>query len=135
MTITFRKRSSGDRELGIIFGSITLLALCATRLLPVAALMPSCIFRELTTIPCPACGATRAVVHFAHFDIIPALLMNPLMTTTIALSLVALLAGLISAVLKTPRIVVSMTTREGDALRIGAILAVSVQWLYLYLRN
>jgi Protein of unknown function (DUF2752) len=135
MTFSFKKISAGDIDLGIIFGSITLAALGAARLFPVTSLMPSCVFKELTGIPCPACGSTRAVMHFAHFDVPHAFIMNPLIAAAVVLSLLALIYSIVSAVLGTPKIKVSLSTREGNILRIGVILAVSVQWLYLYLQH
>jgi len=37
-----------------------------------------CIFKWLTGIPCPACGATRSVMSLLHADFLNALLINPL---------------------------------------------------------
>jgi hypothetical protein len=35
-----------------------------------------CLFKTLTTIPCPACGLTRAFIFAAHFNIPAAISMN-----------------------------------------------------------
>lgn len=37
-----------------------------------------CLFKNLTTIPCPSCGVTRSVLLFIRGDVYGALLMNPL---------------------------------------------------------
>lgn len=37
-----------------------------------------CMFKEVTHIPCPSCGTTRAVVNIAHGQFTEALFMNPL---------------------------------------------------------
>ena len=37
-----------------------------------------CLFKSLTGIPCPACGATRSILSLLHADILNALLINPL---------------------------------------------------------
>ena len=43
---------------------------------------PICVFHKITTIPCPACGTTRATILLAHGHIGGALLLNPLSIVT-----------------------------------------------------
>jgi len=38
---------------------------------------PSCFFKELTTLNCPGCGATRSLYSLLHLDIMQALAYNP----------------------------------------------------------
>lgn len=37
-----------------------------------------CIFKNVTSLPCPSCGITRSVLHILHGDFQAAGLMNPL---------------------------------------------------------
>ena len=37
-----------------------------------------CMFKSLTGIPCPACGATRSILALLHADFSNAFLINPL---------------------------------------------------------
>jgi len=37
-----------------------------------------CLFKRMTQLPCPSCGATRAVISIAHGDFITALNLNPI---------------------------------------------------------
>lgn len=37
-----------------------------------------CPFKAVTSVPCPACGTTSAVVHILHGRLIDAFLLNPL---------------------------------------------------------
>ncbi len=39
---------------------------------------PSCMFKELTGIPCPTCGGTRLYYSLLNLNIIKALYYNPL---------------------------------------------------------
>ena len=57
--------------------------------------MPPCGFYALTGYPCPTCGCTTAVSHFAHGHILTSLLTQPFGFTVAA---VALLAGSLSLV-------------------------------------
>ena len=36
-----------------------------------------CIFKKITTIPCPSCGTTRAVSHIFHGEFLSSILLNP----------------------------------------------------------
>jgi hypothetical protein len=57
----------------LLFGF--LLARFAARLFN---LLPACIFRQITGVPCPSCGATRAGLALAQGDLLVALSYNPL---------------------------------------------------------
>lgn len=37
-----------------------------------------CMFKQVTTIPCPSCGSTRAVVALIHGNVQQSLALNPL---------------------------------------------------------
>jgi hypothetical protein len=37
-----------------------------------------CMFKSIMHIPCPSCGATRAILLFLHGNIVESLLLNPL---------------------------------------------------------
>jgi hypothetical protein len=41
-----------------------------------------CIFKNITGIPCPACGSTRATICLLHGNVKEALLLNPLALAT-----------------------------------------------------
>jgi Protein of unknown function (DUF2752) len=45
---------------------------------PLFKLLPACTFREVTGVPCPSCGATRAGLALAQGDFVAAFSYNPL---------------------------------------------------------
>ena len=57
--------------------------------------MPPCGFYTLTGYPCPTCGCTTAVSHFAHGHVVTSFLTQPFGFTV---ALVALIAGALSLV-------------------------------------
>jgi hypothetical protein len=40
--------------------------------------LPFCMLRRVTGVPCPACGSTRSLIAWTHFDPLEAFLFNPL---------------------------------------------------------
>lgn len=131
MRIGLRRQAPGGVEFGLIYGVIAVLGLLAARFLPVARLAPCCPFLQLTGIPCPTCGGTRAAVLLAHGNVSAALFMNPLTTLAFLGALLFLFLTMLLRTLGLPRIAVDLTDRETNAVRALAVLAVLVQWVYL----
>ncbi len=46
-----------------------------------------CVFRNVTNLPCPTCGTTRATLAFARGDILSGVLYNPFVVTAIVIGL------------------------------------------------
>ncbi len=132
MRFVFKKRTAGQIEFGIIYGGIVLAVLCVARLLPVFSFIPSCAFKGLTGLPCPSCGSTRSVVHLAHGDIYAAFAMNPLAAVSFVAAVLFFLYSLVTLVFYLPRVSFVLTTREGNVIRVGAVVILVAQWVYLF---
>jgi hypothetical protein len=52
---------------------------------PLFKLLPACIFRQVTGVPCPSCGATRAGLALAQGDLMIALSYNPLLVISLGI--------------------------------------------------
>lgn len=131
MRLFLKKRAKGQIEFGILYGGIALLALCAARFLPVMALLPSCSFKGLTGLPCPACGSTRSIVHLAHGELLSSLAMNPLASIGIIGAVLFLLYSVLTLAFDKPRFCMALTEREKNAVRAGVIVLVLANWSYL----
>ena len=110
------------------------LALTAVLLAPLATDLapglPGCLFRELTGLPCPTCGTTRAALALSRLDLAGAIAWNPLATLG---ALIFVLGGAAAAVatlagkpLREPRL-------NGPALRAAVVLAVAANWAWVLL--
>jgi hypothetical protein len=117
--------------LGAIFGAIGALAGAATVLLGLDRLpFAICYMKALTGIPCPTCGATRALAHLVQFDPAAALAMNPLAAG--AALLVALWAA--ADLLLLPRrraLAIALAPGAARALRVAAPILLAANWVYL----
>ena len=131
MRMVLQKRTHGRTEFGIIYGGIALLAICVGRFVPVLAFAPSCVFRGLTGMPCPTCGATRSVVHLARGDFFASFGMNPLVSVGFVIAAVVFFYSLITLIAGIPRIGITLSDREKDVLRSLAVALVLANWCYL----
>lgn len=48
-----------------------------------------CLFKNITGLPCPACGTTRAILQLIHLNIQNSIFINPLATPILCALLVA----------------------------------------------
>ena len=67
---------SNLRSLGFLLGLMVLARVAMHFQLP----LPGCPMRELSGVPCPFCGSTRAFAALAGFDLLGAVKLNPFVT-------------------------------------------------------
>jgi len=130
MHLHLTQRTSRDIPFGLIYGTIAVLGLAAARFLPVQTMLPSCAFKAFTGIPCPTCGTTRMLTHLAHGDLAGAIGLNP----AVALAIIAACLLFVydtAALFSGSRVACSFSDRESVWMRLGAVAAFLVNWLYL----
>ncbi len=96
-------------------------------------LMPACLFHQLTGLPCPTCGATRATLAFAQGDWLAALQWNPVIVLIYAALLAASVLMILLALINKPlgsRGLEAALTRA----RWWMAGAVAANWIYLLLK-
>ncbi|HUI66798.1 MAG TPA: DUF2752 domain-containing protein [Nitrospirota bacterium] len=133
MRIFLQKRTQGRTEFGIIYGGIALLAICVGRFVPVLALAPSCVFRDITGVPCPTCGATRSVVHLARGEFLASFGMNPLVSLCFVIAALAFFYSLITLIVGIRRIGFILSEQEKNIVRSGTVALILANWCYLIL--
>ncbi len=133
MRIKLRQRRPQDIEFGIIYGGIGILILMALRFTPVARLLPGCVFKGLTSFPCPTCGATRAALLLVHGETAASLSMNPLVSLCFMAACIVFFYSLPAFLLHLPRTSVELSVREHLAIRIAVVVLVLVNWSWLVL--
>jgi hypothetical protein len=133
MHLNLKKRASGDILFGLIYGTIALLALIAARILPVQDMMPSCAFKVFAGIPCPSCGTTRSLVHFANGDLAGSFGLNPAVALII-IGAILLFVYDVVVLFNGSRIAFSLTLRETRWIRSGTVVAFLANWIYLTIK-
>ena len=104
---------SNLRSLGFLLGLMVVARVAMHYQLP----LPGCPMRELSGVPCPFCGSTRAFAALAGFDLLAALKLNPLVTLA---ALVAGVAWMVSAIIGKERV---------DRVRIRLLASAVSKWL------
>ncbi len=102
---TFRRpvRDETDWELLVLLVSLAG-ALVASVWFAMHLPLPSCTLREFTGIPCPTCGATRAVRAFLGGDWAAALGYNPLLALLLVVLVLFNLYAALVLILHLPRL-------------------------------
>jgi hypothetical protein len=122
---------AADRRLGLIWGAVALAAAVLVHFAtPLAPLLPHCLFRELTGLPCPTCGTAHAALALARLDLPHALAFNPLATLG---ALVFLVGGVAAAAASLAGRPLTEPRLSGPAPRSAALLAVAANWAWLLL--
>jgi hypothetical protein len=126
----------GEFPLGAVFGGVLALGAVAGALwLRLGLPRPGCVFRAVTGVPCPSCGSTRMVEAILAFDPLSAFLLNPLVFTALAGLGVWASVSVARTLLRLPSWRVELGRGERLALRVGAVLALAGNWIYLALNN
>jgi hypothetical protein len=133
MQLTWRRLAEHEPNHEIIWLSVSVGSLAAASIwLSLGLPWPTCVFHELTGLPCLTCGATRCAIAFLHGNFATALLWNPL--AFLALGTVALfdLYALTVLVFRAPRLrIVALKQRARNFARITAVTALALNWIFL----
>jgi hypothetical protein len=122
---------SSERAVGLYWGATAAAAILAAPFASRAAsLVPGCLFRSLTGLPCPTCGATHAALALSRLDLAGAVAINPLAA---AAAIAFLAGGLIAGVAALAGRPLREPARYGPGVRLGLLAAVAMNWIWLLL--
>jgi hypothetical protein len=93
-------------------------------------ILPGCLFRKATGIPCLTCGGTRSLAALSELDLAASFGYNPLATLTVAAMVIFSLA-VASGLIFQRRLVIKPTSTEAIVLRWSLAAAIILDWLYL----
>ena len=90
-----------------------------------------CPFRALTGIPCPTCGATRALAALASGRFVEAVRLNPLVVALLVLGALYLVYAALVTLTSKRRLHVRFTPYEWNRLRVLTLAATLATWVFL----
>jgi len=125
----------GQVGLSLLILACALVALHAANLASrFISMLPACPLYAHVGVPCPGCGATRSVMALARGEVLLAFEFNPLVALAtwgvLSGAVVMLLAGLAGR-----RVPTRLADRHHVILRWGIIALLSLNWLYVLLRQ
>jgi hypothetical protein len=133
MELSRRRLSPGEMDHELIWLTVSLGSLAATAVwLRLGLPWPTCVFHEITGLPCLTCGATRSAMEFFHGHFLGAWKWNPLaFTSYCALSIFNVYAAVV-LVARLPRLRITSFSAAGKNLaRAFVLMVLTVNWIYL----
>lgn len=99
-------------------------------LAPLLTLIPPCVFRSLTGLPCPSCGSTRAALALASGELLDALCLQPLFVVVCSVGAMFVVHALLATVTGN-KLKIELAAAEWLALRGAMVVLVALNWSYL----
>jgi hypothetical protein len=133
MQFSRRRLAPGETDHELLWLSVSAGSLaCAAVWLALGLPWPTCVFHELTGLPCLTCGATRCAIALLHGNFAIAWLWNPL--AFLALGGVALFDfyALMALVFRVPRLrIIALTRKTKNFARLTVVTALALNWIFL----
>ncbi len=133
MRLIVRRLEPGELNHELLWLSVSVGSLaCATIWFSFGLPWPSCVFHDITGLPCLTCGATRSTIAFLHGNFVAAWLWNPI--AFLALSGITLfdLYAVSVLVMRAKRLrVVLLSERAKQFTRFVVMAALALNWIYL----
>jgi hypothetical protein len=94
VSLTWRPPARNDRQVAALW-AVSAAGFLALRPVwfAVAGLLPPCAWHQWTGLPCPGCGASRAILRLLQGDVVAGFAVNPLAAITASAFVVAGLAA------------------------------------------
>ena len=133
MQVRGRQLNPGEIDHELMWLTVSVLSLTAAALwLTLRLPWPTCVFHELTGLPCVTCGMTRCAIQFFHGHFFAALQWNPLVFAFLCGATAFDVYAFIVLVTRAPRLRIHFSTpRTKTFVRVTIISALLLNWTYL----
>jgi hypothetical protein len=118
----------------VVWGAMVIFVIVGAKIMSAyLPLLPPCIFRTLTGIPCLTCGGTHCISALSNFELTSSFLYNPLIMISL-LGLIIFSLTYLAGILFSRRLIISLTSNEKTTLRISVISLIALNWIYLIIK-
>jgi len=125
--------NSQPQAVHIVWGPMAaLIVVCIGFLKDLARFVPSCIFHDITGVPCLTCGGTRSAVALSQFNILSSFLNNPLVPL-LAMGLLVFSSFVLTGYVLNKNAELILTSPEKKIIRFSIFAIIGVNWLFLIL--
>jgi hypothetical protein len=133
MRLIVRRLEPGELNHELLWLSVSVGSLaCAATWLSFGLPWPTCVFHDLTGLPCLTCGATRSTIAFLHGNFVAAWLWNPVAFLALCGITLFDLYALSVLVIRAKRLrVVLLSECAKQFTRFIVIAALALNWIYL----
>jgi len=133
--LQWRPPIPGGRDPELIWGSVLAASgLIAAFWIKLGFATPLCPLHAVTGIPCPTCGATRAVGALIQGEFGVAIILNPLMTALLLGVALYVCYAAVVVLGRLPRLRWEPFTKtEANLARLAAMVLLAANWIYLLL--
>jgi Protein of unknown function (DUF2752) len=89
-----------------------------------------CFFKNLTGIPCPSCGSTRATIFLMHGNIYDSILLNPLALVTNLLIIVSVI-WMIADIVRKKETYFTFLKKDGNwKILLPILIIILLNWIW-----
>jgi len=133
MSISCRRLSPNEIDHEFIWLTVSVASLgLAVAWFWVGLPWPSCVFHDLTGLPCLTCGATRSIIEFLHGHILAALKWNPLVFAAVCGLLIFNAYAFVVLIARARRLrMANLTATEKKIARLSTLALLGANWIYL----
>lgn len=135
MTVRWHRPTAREVDHELLWGWVLLASGVSAIVALVSGSLPEaltvCPLKLSTGVPCPTCGATRAVLALLRGQLGLAFRLHPLMPLVAATLALYVPYALVVSMAKLPRLRLTTSPREALAIRRGVGLVLAATWVFL----
>jgi hypothetical protein len=133
VTAEWRTIAPGETDHELLWGAVGL-ATAAVALLAWATgavVLPPCVFKAVTGVPCMTCGSTRAIAALAAGEVLAAVRWNPLTVAAVLAAVVYVPYAALTGVAGARRVRLRLASHDWRLLRGAALVTLAATWVFL----
>jgi hypothetical protein len=133
VTAEWRTIAPGETDHELLWGAVGL-ATAVVALLAWATgsiVLPVCVFKAVTGVPCITCGSTRAIAALAAGEVLAAVRWNPLAAAAALAAVVYVPYAALTGLAGSRRVRLRLASHDWRLLRGAVVVTLAAAWVFL----